>query len=225
MKKVIYGMPAKDEVRLDRYIYAGCVIELPMKEWDCLCYLDAEPEIDFKIIVGDITQLDVDVVVNAANPQLQRGGGVCGAIFKVAGPGLAEEILDKYPHGIEVGEAAITGGYASRAKWIVHAVAPRAGSDGFGDHVKLSNAYRNAILLADSVGAKSIAIPSLGTGIYGWDVAKAAPYVIHDGISPSMGQLRNVKSIVLCCYTASDAETYTSTYHRIYQPKPINQCQ
>ena len=209
MKKVIYGLTRADDVQFDKYIYAGCVIEDPMKDWDCMCYMESEPDIDFKIIVGDITQLDVDVIVNAANPQLQSGGGVCGAIFKVAGPGLSEEISEKYPRGIEVGQAAITGGFSSKAKWIVHAVAPRADLDGTGDHVKLSNAYRNALLLADSVGAKSIAFPSLGTGIYGWDVEKSVEYVLEEGIFATFTELSKLRTILLCCFTGSDARTYT----------------
>lgn len=214
MKKVIYGMPAGNDLDFDKYIYAGCIMDENMKHWDCLCALhedeDGEaPAVEFQIVVADITSLEVDAIVNAANPQLLRGSGVCGAIFAAAGPGLDAECRERYPHGIEPGQAVITGGHKSKAKWIVHAVAPKANGDGFGDHVKLSNAYRNAILAADEAGAASIAIPSLGTGIYGWSVERAAAYVINDGILSTFSSLRNIRKVLLCCFSQSDERQYS----------------
>lgn len=213
MKRVFYGMPAKPD--FDKYIYAGCDLGGPVREWDCLCVQDEEdtseiPSIqpEFQIIVGDITALQVDAIVNAANPQLAKGGGVCGAIHAVAGLGLEAECRERYPNGIEIGQAAITGGHNSLAKWIVHAVAPRADSSGTGDHAALAMAYQNAIRLADEAGAKTIAFPSLGTGIYGWDVEKAAGYALLDGIFPALSQTQHLAKVILCCFTREDANVY-----------------
>ena len=209
VKEVICVLPAVDRRSDQDVIYAGCIMDFPAKKWDCLCWID-EPEhkVDLQIVVGDITDLEVDAIVNAANPELQRGGGVCGAIFAAAGPGLAEEIANKYPDGIETGEAVITGGYASKAKWIVHAVAPQATHQGSGDHAMLAMAYRNSLLLADAAGAKSIAFPSLGTRVSGWEVRKAAGHALHNGIFSLLLQLSSIESVTLCCFCEHDADDY-----------------
>ena len=94
-----------------------------------------------EIIVADITTLKVDAIVNEANPQLLAGGGVCGAIHAAAGPELERECLRLYPRGIQPGQAVATPGYNSQAKWIIHAVPPRADASGSGDLNTLVSAY------------------------------------------------------------------------------------
>ena len=106
------------------------------------------------------------------------------------------------------GEAVITGGYASKAKWIVHAVAPQATHQGSGDHAMLAMAYRNSLLLADAAGAKSIAFPSLGTRVSGWEVRKAAGHALHNGIFSLLLQLSSIESVTLCCFCEHDADDY-----------------
>lgn len=166
-----------------------------------------------EIIVADITTLKVDAIVNAANPQLLAGGGVCGAIHAAAGPELERECVRLYPEGIQAGEAVFTQGFNAKAKWIIHAVAPRAGLTGWGDTTALEDAYRSSVALADALEVRSLAIPSLGTGIYGWDIQNCASSVISAIARPNTLFLRK---IYLCCFTESDADAYYLASERGY---------
>lgn len=120
---------------------------------------------ELEIWLGDITTLDVDAVVNAANPQLAPGGGVCGAIHAAAGPGLAEEC--RRIGGCATGDAKVTGGHGLPARWIVHAVGPVWQGGDASEVELLASAYRRAVEEADALGATSIAFPAISTGIYG----------------------------------------------------------
>lgn len=121
----------------------------------------------FEIINGDICDMDVDVIVNAANSRLRMGGGVCGAIFNRAGVrGLQEECDQK--NFCPVGQAVITSGYNLKAKYIIHAVGPIY-CDGQHDEAKLlASAYQSALNLAKEYNCKSIAFPLISSGIYGY---------------------------------------------------------
>ncbi len=122
---------------------------------------------------GDITTLDVDVIVNAANSQLLPGGGVCGAIHAAAGPALAEECRSVAP--VATGDAAATGGHDLAARWVVHAVGPIWGEASDDESAELlASAYRRSIEEADAVGATSIAFPAISTGIFGFPPQLAA---------------------------------------------------
>ena len=122
---------------------------------------------------GDITTLEVDVIVNAANSQLLPGGGVCGAIHAAAGPGLAEECRGLAP--IATGDAIASGGHALEARWVVHAVGPIWGQTSDAESVEqLASAYRRSIEIADGLGATSVAFPAISTGIYGFPSELAA---------------------------------------------------
>lgn len=114
---------------------------------------------------GDITTLDVDVVVNAANRSLAPGGGVCGAIHSAAGPALAEE-CDRIGH-CDTGDAVATGAHELPARWVVHAVGPVWQGGDHGELGQLAAAYRRSVEVADALGATSIAFPAISTGIYG----------------------------------------------------------
>lgn len=122
----------------------------------------------FQIVKGDITKMDTDAIVNAANSRLQRGGGVCGAIFAASGAAdeLQQECNKKAP--CPVGGAAITGGYGLKAKYIIHAVGPvwKGGEKGEAEHLK--SAYLNSLKLAEENGCKSVSFPLISTGIYGY---------------------------------------------------------
>lgn len=121
----------------------------------------------FEIINGDICDMDVDVIVNAANSRLRMGGGVCGAIFNRAGVrGLQEECDQK--NFCPVGQAVITSSYNLKAKYIIHAVGPIY-RDGQHDEAKLlASAYQSALNLAKEYNCKSIAFPLISSGIYGY---------------------------------------------------------
>ena len=121
---------------------------------------------DIETWLGDITELDVDAIVNAANEQLAAGAGVCGAIHDAAGPELAEECARVGP--CPTGDARATGGYELPARWVIHAVGPRWGRGGDEKVELLASAYRRSVEVADELGAASIAFPSLSTGIFGF---------------------------------------------------------
>jgi O-acetyl-ADP-ribose deacetylase len=115
--------------------------------------------------LGDITTLEVDVIVNAANSQLAAGAGVCGAIHAAAGPRLAEEC--RALGGCRTGDVKVTGGHELAARWVVHAVGPVWAGGASSEVELLASAYRRSIEEADALGATSIAFPAISTGVYG----------------------------------------------------------
>lgn len=124
-----------------------------------------------KIIEGDITRLNVDAIVNAANNSLMGGGGVDGAIHRAAGPELKEAC--RHFGGCPTGEARITPGFQLKAKFIVHTVGPVWNNDTQGESALLASAYRNALILAKKHEVKNIAFPSISTGAYRFPFDKA----------------------------------------------------
>jgi O-acetyl-ADP-ribose deacetylase (regulator of RNase III) len=125
---------------------------------------------------GDITTLDVDAVVNAANRGLARGSGVCGAIFAAAGPGLAEACA-AIGH-CATGDAVITDGFALPARWIVHTVGPVWRGGAAGEPDLLASCYRRSVAVAGEAGARSIAFPAISTGVYGYPADEAAEVAV-----------------------------------------------
>ena len=129
-----------------------------------------------ELVEGDITELEVDAVVNAANEQLQLGGGVAGAIRAKGGPSIQEEC--NRIGGTPVGTAVMTGAGHLRARQVIHAVGPRMGE---GDEdKKLASAVRAALALADRRGLKSIALPAISTGTFGFPLERAARVMLTE---------------------------------------------
>lgn len=124
------------------------------------------------VVRGDITEQDVDAVVNAASRRMRGGGGVDGAIHAAAGPGLLEECVERFPHGLATGAAGWTTGHALPARWVIHVVGPHY-TAGERDRALLESCYRGALGVADELGATSVAFPLVSAGIYGWPLADA----------------------------------------------------
>ena len=156
-----------------------------------------------KAILGDITASKLEVVVNAANANLAAGGGVCGAIFAAAGPGLPEACMEQSP--CPTGEARITPGFSLDAKWIVHAVGPIWRGGGEAEASLLASAYLESLQLAVSVGASSIAFPAISTGIYGYPIESATKIAIATCVAaPDL-----ITVIHFLCFNESTLNIYT----------------
>ena len=131
-----------------------------------------------ELIQGDITQQELEAIGNAANSKLAGGGGVDGAIHRVAGPSIMEELRAKYPQGCPTGQAAITRGGRLKAQYVLHAVGPvYTGKPK--DAELLASAYRASLALCSHHGIRTVAFPSISTGVYRYPVEEAAPVAIR----------------------------------------------
>ncbi|HSC74151.1 MAG TPA: O-acetyl-ADP-ribose deacetylase [Gaiellaceae bacterium] len=129
-----------------------------------------------EVVLGDLTQQEVDAIVNAANPSLLGGGGVDGAIHRVGGPAILEQC--RTLGGCETGDAKASGGGNLPARYVFHAVGPVWHGGGAGEAELLASVHRRAIELADEHGCRSVAFPAISTGAYGYPVELAAPVAI-----------------------------------------------
>ena len=156
-------------------------------------------------VIADITKLQVDAIVNAANQALAAGGGVCGAIFRAAGDGLAAACARVAP--CPTGEARITPGFSLPAKYVIHAVGPIWHGGGEGEADRLAQTYLSLLRLADEHGCHSIAIPAISTGIYGYPLesaTKIAVQVVREHVAGKTGLQR----VIFACFS----ETVLSAY-------------
>ena len=157
-----------------------------------------------EIVHADITALEVDVIVNAANSSLLGGGGVDGAIHRAAGPELLAACRPL--GGCPTGEARITPGFNLPAKWVVHTVGPVWRGGNAGEENLLRACYRNSMELALQHGAGSIAFPAISTGVYGYPKEKAARIALEE----MSAYVARFELILACCFTAADAQLYRS---------------
>ncbi len=145
------------------------------------------------VVQGDITQQDVDAVVNAANRGMRGGGGVDGAIHRAGGPAVLEDCRQRFPHGLETGQAGWTTAGEMAATWVIHVVGPNYAA-GERDRSLLVSCYRHALGVADELGALTVALPLVSAGIYAWpkDDAIAAAVETLRGTDTSVEESRLV---------------------------------
>jgi O-acetyl-ADP-ribose deacetylase (regulator of RNase III) len=120
------------------------------------------------VVEGDITEQDVDAVVNAANNRMRGGGGVDGAIHAAGGPAVLEDCIRRFPDGLATGDAGWTTAGDLPARWVIHVVGPNRHA-GQTDRRLLTSCYARALEVADDLGARSVAFPLVSAGVYGWD--------------------------------------------------------
>jgi len=158
-----------------------------------------------ELVRGDITRQHVDVIVNAANSDLAHGGGVAAAIALAGGPDLRRESA-AHPH-VPVGEAGVTTAGALPARWVIHAVGP-VWSGGDDDEAELlASAYRSALAMATDLDARSIAFPSISTGIFGYPIADAAAIAVA-ALRSGAEEPCAPELIRICLFSEADLEVY-----------------
>ncbi len=158
-----------------------------------------------ELFQGDITELHIDAIVNAANKSLLGGGGVDGAIHRVAGPKLLEEC--KKLNGCETGEAKITKAYRLPSRFIIHTVGPVWYGGQIGEKELLANAYRNSLKLAIDNGLKSIAFPNISTGVYHFPKDLAASIAIQT-VKEFLAHDNTLESVIFCVFDDENFEIY-----------------
>jgi O-acetyl-ADP-ribose deacetylase (regulator of RNase III) len=157
------------------------------------------------VVEGDITEQNVDAIVNAANTSLLGGGGVDGAIHRAAGPQLLEEC--RTLHGCPTGEAKITRGYRLPARWVIHTVGPiwRGGGD-FEDEL-LANCYRRSLEVAVQNNVRSVAFPAISTGIYGFPLERATRIAVRE-VRAFLEKNRTIEKVLFVCFDSRTRNCY-----------------
>ncbi|GIV59603.1 MAG: O-acetyl-ADP-ribose deacetylase [Rhodothermaceae bacterium] len=165
-----------------------------------------------RLVQGDITEQDVEAVVNAANSSLMGGGGVDGAIHRRGGPRILAACrqirTEQYPDGLPAGEAVITTAGELPARWVIHTVGPIWTGGGNGEEKILAAAYRNSLALAHQHGLRTVAFPSISTGAYGFPITLAAPIAlrtVRDEVQARPGAFDEVRFVL---FSEADYETY-----------------
>lgn len=163
-----------------------------------------------QIEIADITTLDVDAIVNAANRALAGGGGVDGAIHRAAGPSLYEEC--KTLGGCATGSAKITGGHKLKARYVIHAVGPVWNGGTANEEAMLAGCYRTALDLAAAHGLASLAYPAISAGIYRFPADLAARIAVGTVASEIAAKPRGIARVVFCCFAPESAERHKTAF-------------
>jgi O-acetyl-ADP-ribose deacetylase (regulator of RNase III) len=157
-----------------------------------------------EVVRGDITRLDLDAIVNAANESLLGGGGVDGAIHRAAGPELLAEC--KTLGGARTGEAKRTRGYRLPARYVIHAVGPVWHGGGQGESDLLASCYRQSLRLAADL--RSIAFPAISTGVYAFPIERATRIAVREVKRFLAEDGHSLEKVVFCCFSAGDEAVY-----------------
>ena len=155
---------------------------------------------------GDITKLQVDAIVNAANSSLLGGGGVDGAIHRAAGPELVQEC--RLLHGCQTGQAKVTKGYRLPAQFVIHTVGPvwRGGANQEAE--LLASCYRESLARAEEIGAKTVAFPAISCGIYGFPIEKAAQIAVATVQEVCAADANPIEEVIFVCFSEADTAVY-----------------
>jgi O-acetyl-ADP-ribose deacetylase (regulator of RNase III) len=158
-----------------------------------------------RAIRADITTLNVDAIVNAANSSLLPGGGVCGAIHRAAGAELSQEC--RLLGGCQTGDAKLTKGYRLPARDVIHTVGPVWHGGQSGEPELLASCYRRSIELAAADGIARLAFPCISTGIYGYPLEQAAGIAVET-VRRSLAEFPAVREVIFCCFSSDDLAVY-----------------
>ncbi len=158
-----------------------------------------------EIFLGDITTLEVDAIVNAANSSLLGGGGVDGAIHAAAGSKLLQEC--KQLNGCKVGQAKITQGYDLPAKYVIHTVGPIYDKEKQGQEKELADCYINSLKIANEYELDSIAFPSISTGVYNYPIIEASKIAFQQ-VKVFTQTNTYPKKVIFCCFSIKDYQIY-----------------
>ena len=175
--------------------------------------MDKELRDRIEIVEGDITKMEVDAIVNAANTSLLGGGGVDGAIHRAAGPELLAET--RKIGGCPTGEARVTKGYRLPAKWVIHTVGPIWSGGNRDEDELLASCYRNSFKAAIEIGAVTIAFPSISTGAYRFPMERATNIALSETKSFLLAN-QSIKKVVFVCFGSEVHKKYQEVFREVF---------